>query len=178
MFTVPILRKERDGKWDRINSHSCDKQGFLYNNQFRKNVSRPLFLPHSKPKQSNQDGGEEMRSSPSPTNTSKKYIYMWNNSHRILLNAGRRPHTSKRTKRISTWPGRIKDKKTERNLDRTCTPGRKLWKSKDARTPGSPLTSRKRDQKCIWRNNYGWKLPKPKEGNTSRYRKHRESHTG
>ena len=30
--------------------------------------------------------------------------------------------------------------------------------------------------KCIWRN-YGWKFPKPKEGNISRYRKHRRSQT-
>ena len=60
-----------------------------------------------------------------------------------LLNADRRPQTSKKARKSPhTWVGR--KKKEKKNRDRTCTPGRELWRRKSFHTLGSPFTGRDR----------------------------------
>ena len=67
-----------------------------------------------------------------------------------LLNAGRRPQTSKRARKSPcNWVGQKKKeekRERERNRDRTCTPGRKLCKRIGFCTLGSPVTGGKISQ--------------------------------
>ena len=52
--------------------------------------------------------------SPSSPQIHQKYIYMWKNSAEHLLNVGRRPQTSQKTRNYPhTWVGQKKKEKTE-----------------------------------------------------------------
>ena len=59
-----------------------------------------------------------------------------------LVNASRRPQTSKRTRKP---PKHQVGQKENRNGDRTCAPERKLWRRKGFYTLGSPFMSREID---------------------------------
>ena len=59
-----------------------------------------------------------------------------------LLNAGRRPQTSQKTRNSPrTWVGKRKKKnQRQKNRDGTCTSARELWRRKGVHTLGSPFT--------------------------------------
>ena len=73
-----------------------------------------------------------------PTNTPEIHLHV----EQLLLNTGRRPQTSQKSRNYPrTWVGQ-KKKKTQRqkNRDRTCTSWRELWRRKGFHTLGSPFT--------------------------------------
>ena len=59
----------------------------------------------------------KMRRLPSSPHIHQKYIYMWNNSYRHLLNAGRRPQTSKKARKSPhNWVGQKKKGKKDKGI--------------------------------------------------------------
>ena len=67
-----------------------------------------------------------------------------------LLNVGRRPQTSERTRKSPH--NLVEQKKNEKGIrDGTCPPGRELWKRKGSCTLGSPLVGRPAESEgALW----------------------------
>ena len=71
---------------------------------------------------------------------------MWNNSYRTPTERWQKTSDFPKGKKISTYLGRAKEKKKQRqkNRDRTCISGKELWKRKGFHTLGNPFTGRGR----------------------------------
>ena len=88
--------------------------------------------------------------SPSPTNTSKKHIYMWNDSCWTSTECWQKLNLQKRAR--NSWHNWVEQKKKrerereKRNQDRTSILGRELWSRKGTHILGSHLT----DGKISW----------------------------
>ena len=67
---------------------------------------------------------------------------MWSNSDRIPTECWQKTSDFPKGKKLPRYLGRAKEKTKNRqkNRDRTCTSGRKLWRRKSFHTLGSPFT--------------------------------------